>query len=434
VEAVKRGVTSLVVCSTSFVTLGRRQLAALGAPDTPIAVIPHPFGLRTRDEVRKIAEQCVDEIARLALGGSDKTQRIPKAHSSADRAQQIEVPEDLEAFNAFCEERRWSDGLPLVAPTPERVERMLGATPRALQDVVATVAPGFGTASVEAIAINAVMAGCRPEYLPVLIAAVEAATERSFNLQGIQATTNPVAPWIIVNGPIARTLGINSAMNCLGQGTRANATIGRALRLVLQNIGGALPGEMDRATHGQPGKHTFCCAENEAQNPWEPLHVERGFDAAQSTVTVVGAAGTHNFNSHAKDANDLLKVFADSLRFPTSNDYHFGGQPWLVMSPEHADIMERGALAKSDVKRRLWDESKMAASRFAVKDYLRAQHTRRPELGEIGPETLLPISVEAEEIGIVVAGGPGTHSMYVPTFGQTRAVTRLIDASAHDAR
>ncbi|MEN3354566.1 MAG: hypothetical protein V7640_2724, partial [Betaproteobacteria bacterium] len=204
--------------------------------------------------------------------------------------------------------------------------------------------------------------------------------------------------------------------------------IGRALRLILQNIGGALPGEMDRATHGQPGKHTFCCAENETENPWEPLHVERGFDAAQSTVTVVGAAGTHNFNSHAKDANDLLKVFADSLRFPTSNDYHFGGQPWLVMSPEHADIMKRGALAKSDVKRRLWDESKMVASRFAVKDYLRAQHTRRPELGEIGPETLLPISVEAEEIGIIVAGGPGTHSVYVPTFGQTRAVTRLIDA------
>jgi hypothetical protein len=422
----------MVICSTSFVTLGRTQLTALGALDTPIAVIPHPFGLRTRDEVRKIAEKCVDEIARLALGGSDETQRDLAVRPSADRARQIEVPEDLEAFNAFCEERRWSDGLPLVPPTPERVKRMLGAARCAPQDIVATVAPGFGSATVEAIAINAVMAGCRPVYLPVVIAAVEAATEQRFNLQGIQATTNPVTPWIIVNGPIARMLGINGGMNCLGQGTRANATIGRALRLILQNVGGALPGEMDRATHGQPGKYTFCCAENEAENPWEPLHVERGFDAAQSTVTVVGAAGTHNFNSHAKDANDLLKVFADSLRFPTSNDYHFGGQPWLVISPEHADIMKRGGLTKSDVKRRLWEMSTMAASRFAMKDYVRAQHTRRPERGEIGPETLLPISVEAEEIGIIVAGGPGTHSVYVPTFGQTRAVTRLIDATAHE--
>ena len=139
-------------------------------------------------------------------------------------------------------------------------------------EVVARVAPGFGEASVERIAINAVMAGCRPEYLPVLIAAVEAVAEQPFNIQGIQATTNSAAPWIIVNGPLAKTLNINSGLNCLGQGARANATLGRALRLILQNIGGALPGDMDRSTQGQPGKYSFCCAENEAESPWEPLH------------------------------------------------------------------------------------------------------------------------------------------------------------------
>ena len=420
----------MVVCSTSFITLGRTQLKALGAPDTPIAIIPHPFGLRTRAEVRGIAEKCVDEIARLALGGTDETQRSVMTTSRTRGAQRIEVPEDLEAFNALCDERRWSDGLPLVPPTPGRVERMIDATRRRPQDVVASVAPGFGTATVEAIAVNAVMAGCRPEYLPVVIAAVEAAAEKSFNLQGIQATTNPVAPWIIVNGPIVSRLGINAGMNCMGQGTRANATIGCALRLILQNIGGAMPGEMDRATHGQPGKHTFCCAENEAQNPWEPLHVERGFELEQSTVTVVGAAGTHNLNSHAKEADDLLKVIADSLCFPTSNDYHFGGEPWIVISPEHSEIMKRAGLAKADVKRRLWVQSKMVANRYAAKDYARAQHTRRPELGEIGPDTLVPISARPDEIGIVVAGGPGTHSVYVPTFGQTRAVTRAVESSA----
>ncbi len=157
------------------------------------------------------------------------------------------------------------------------------------------------------------------------------------------------------------------------------------------------------------------------------MHVERGFERAQSTVTVVGAAGTSNLNSHAKDADDLLKVIADSLRFPTSNDYHFGGQPWIAISPEHAHIMQRGGLSKIEVKRRLWNESKIAAGRFAAKDYARLQHTRKPELGEIDVDTLLPVSVTFDEIGIVVAGGPGTHSVYVPTFGQTRAVTRLID-------
>ena len=417
----------MVICSTSFITLGRNQLRALGAPDTPIAVIPHPFGLRSRDEVRAIAEACVEEIARLSLGGADATQRDTKTVSTSSRAREIEAPDDVEAFNALAEDRRWSDGLPLVPPTPERVARMLEGTRRAALDVVASVAPGFGTATVETIAINAVMAGCIPAYLPLVIAAVEAAADKRFNLQGIQATTNPVAPWIIVNGPVARRLGINAGANCLGQGTRANSTIGRALRLVLQNAGGALPGEMDRATHGQPGKHTFCCAENESENPWEPLHVERGLESGESAVTVVGAAGTHNFNSHAKDAGDLLRVIADSMRFPTSNDYHFGGQPWIALSPEHAEIMKRAGLSKADVKRRLWEQSKMLARRYAAKDYMRVEHTRRAELGEIGPDTALPISVTAEEIGIVVAGGPGTHSVYVPTFGQTRAVTRKID-------
>ena len=416
-----------MICSTAFQTLGRAQLKALGCPDAPIALMPHPFGLRTRSEVRSLAETIVGDIARLA------TSTQQRADSGALTAPQpalcIEAPEDFDAFNQFCEERRWSDGLPLVPPTPERVQRALAATRRGAQDVVANVAPSYGTATVEAIAVNAVMAGCRPEYLPVLIAAVEAAAERRFNLQGIQATTNSATPWIIVNGPIARTLGINAGVNCLGQGSRANATIGRALRLVMQNVGGALPGGMDRATHGQPGKHTFCCAENEAENPWEPLHVELGFERSQSTVTVVGAAGTVNLNSHAKDADDLLKVLADSLVFPTSNDYHFGGQPWLVISPEHAEILHRGGLSKAAVKRRLWEQSKMKADRYAAKDYARVQHTRKPEVGEIGPVTMLPISVSPDDIGIVVAGGPGTHTVYVPTFGQTRAATRAVDES-----
>lgn len=409
-------------------TLGRAQLNSLGRPDLPIAVIPHPFGLRTRDEIRQLAGTCVEDIARLALGvGGNAAGRLAVAgHEVVARAASLAVPEDLLAFNEECERRRWSDGLPLIPPTVERVERMLLGTRRAPTEVVAHLAPGFGVASIERIAINAVMAGCRPEYLPVLIAAVEAVTDRSFNLQGIQATTNPATPWIVVNGPIAGRLRINSKLNCLGQGSWANATLGRALRLVLQNIGGALPGDMDRATHGQPGKHTFCCAENEAESPWAPLHVERGFAPDESTVTVIGAAGTLNMNSHAKDAGDLLRAIADSMTFPTSNDYHFAGEPWLIISPEHAEVLNRGGLSKKGVKQQLWEQSKMFASRFAARDYDRARHTRSGELGGFAPDTRVPISLSPDEVGIIVAGGPGTHSVYVPTFGQTRAVSRRI--------
>jgi hypothetical protein len=423
------GIAGITVCSTAFETLGRAQARALGCPDLRLAIIPHPFGLRTREEVREIAARCAEDIDRLVReAGAVAVQPQPQG-SRAGRARRVEAPDDHEDFNDFCRDRRWSDGLPLVPPTPVRVEAMLRHTRRAPDDIVAAVAPAYGAATIEGIAVNAVMAGCDPHSLPLLVAAVEALCDPAFNLQGIQATTNPVAPWIIVNGPVARELGVNGGVNCLGQGTRANATIGRAVRLILQNIGGALPGEMDRATQGQPGKFTFCCAENEDANPWEPLHVERGFARERSTVTVVGAAGTLNMNSHAKDADDLLRVIADTLAHPTSNDYYFGGEPWVILSPEHAEVLKLAGLTKTQVKHRLWEASRMAASRLAAKDFARVQHTRGAELGRMTAATLVPAAPDAGGIGIIVAGGPGTHSIYVPTFGQTRAVTRPLDTN-----
>ena len=243
---------AITVCSDQFIVLGRKQLKALSAEGHPIAVIPHPFGLRTRDEVRAIAEQCVADIARIAVDPKAGALAGGKAAGRPARAARIEAPEDADEFDKFCIDRKWSDGLPLRPPTLDKVERMIAASGRAPDEVVAVVQPGFGAATVEGIAINAVMAGCRPEYIRTLIAAVEAFTDRRFNLQGIQATTNPATAMILVNGPVAREIGVNGHLNCLGQGTWANATLGRALRLVMQNIGRALPGEMDRATHGQP--------------------------------------------------------------------------------------------------------------------------------------------------------------------------------------
>jgi hypothetical protein len=349
--------------------------------------------------------------------------------AATESAARFEAADDLDAINRLYREKRWGDGLPIVPPTPERVERMLKHTKRARDEVVATVAPGYGAATVELIAINCVLAGCDPEYLPVLIAATEAVADPAFNLQGIQATTNPVAAWVIVNGPIAARLGVNGGFNCLGQGDWANATIGRAMRLILQNIGGALPGEMDRATQGQPGKFTFCCAENEAASPWEPLHVERGYAKDASTVTVVGAEGTMNMNTHAKEAQELLRVFAETMIHPPSNEYIHGGEPWIVVSPEHAEILHRGGLSKRDVKLRLWELSKMPAGSLSVKDLLRARESRTDELGELKPDTLLTIASLPEEVQILVAGGPGTHSIFIPSFGNTHAATRKIESA-----
>ncbi len=415
------------MCSSSFVGLGRAQQKALGSPDLPIAVVPHPFGTRSRDELRQIAGQCADEIARLLCesgpGGPPAARQNAPA---APRAALIEAPGDLAELNKFYIQRRWGDGLPLVAPTQEAVERMLRHVRRAPDEVVATIAPGFGAATLEYIAINAVMAGCYPEYLPVLVAAAEAVATPRFHLQAIQATTNPAAVWLIVNGPIAKWLDINGGSNCLGQGTWANATLGRALRLVLQNIGRALPGEMDRATQGQPGKYTFCCAENADASPWEPLHVERGLPADASAVTVVGALGTWSMNMTAAGAEEVLAMIADTMQYPASSDYVYGGAPFILLSPQHANLFHAAGWSKADVKRRLWAQSKLRAGRARGNEFGRTATGRRAELGEVGPDTMVPISEQAEDISIVVAGGPGSHSVFVPVSAHTRSVTREV--------
>jgi len=426
VEVSKRGRIGLTVCSTSFQGLGRAQSKALGVPDLPIAVIPHPFGTRKRDELRDIAAKAAAEIAGLLCETASSGKSTLQDSMPLTRARLIEAPADFETLNEFYIGRRWADGLLITPPTQERVERMLRHTKRAPDEVVATIQPGMGAAIVEYIAINAVMAGCRPEYLPVLIAAAEAVAQPQFRLQSIQSTTNPAAVWLIVNGPIAKWLEVNSGHNCLGQGTWANATLGRALRLMLMNIGRALPGDMDQATQGQPGKYSFCCAENEAASPWEPLHVERGFSRDTSTVTVVGALGTWSMNMTAKNADEVLAMIADTMQYPASSDYVYGGAPFIVLSPQHANVFHAAGLTKADVKQRLWEASKMRAGRSRGSEFDRTVTARRAELGEITPETMVPVSEKPEHISIVVAGGAGSHSVFVPVSAHTRSVTKEV--------
>lgn len=394
-----------------------------------MALIPHPFGTRSRNELKEIAAKCADDISRLLCEAAPARATAPVVALAAPRAKLIETPADLDEFNKFYIKRRWGDGLIIAPPTQDAVQRMLRHTNRAPDEVVATIAPGMGAATVEYIAIQGVMAGCYPEYLPVLIAAAEAAGTRQFHLQAIQSTTNPSAVWLIVNGPIATWLELNSGAGCLGPGTWANATLGRALRLILLNIGGALPGEMDKATQGQPAKYTFCCAENEAASPWEPLHVERGFAPDTNTVTVVGALGTWSMNMTAKKGEEVLAMIADTMQYPASSDYMYGGAPFIVLSPQHANLFHREGWSKGEVKQRLWDASKIRAGRSKGSEFERMATGRRAELGEIGPNSMVPISEKADDISIVVAGGPGSHSMFVPVSAHTRSVTKEIELS-----
>jgi len=237
-----------------------------------------------------------------------------------------------------CYERGWTDGLPVIPPTPARVLRMLQGTTRRPDEIIGRVPPDLAPCTVEKVAINAVMAGCKPEYLPVVLAAVEAALIDEFGMHGLLCTTMFGSPVVIVNGPIVQRVGLNSGINAMGQGNRANATIGRALQLVIRNVGGGRPGETDRSTLGNPGKYSFCFAEAEVPG-WESLAVERGFSRQASTVTLFPGEGVQGVvDQKSRTPESLARTFAACLRAVDHPKLAMAGDALLVVSPEHSRV------------------------------------------------------------------------------------------------
>ena len=329
--------------------------------------------------------------------------------------------------------RGWGDGLPVVAPTADRIERMLAGRAPEADRVLCELPPLFAAVTWRDIAVNAVLAGCRPEYLPVIAAAVEALAAPEFNLVGIATTTGSAATAVIVNGPIARSIGMNAAANVLGPGNRANATIGRAVRLVLQNVGGARPGEIDMATLGQPAKYTFCMAENESESAWTPLHVERGFAPQDDVVTVAGTAGiVEVVDSSSRDCDELAQTFAHSMRIAGTlggGAMLGGGEPLLVMPPEQARMLAQAGCSKAQFKARVWEKAVMPMAELspAVRAHLlgRLGDAASPERAD----AMLRVAAKPDDITIVVAGGVGIKAAYIPTWGgSTRAVSRQVRA------
>ncbi|RJP23315.1 MAG: hypothetical protein C4520_06495 [Candidatus Abyssobacteria bacterium SURF_5] len=331
---------------------------------------------------------------------------------------------DADAQQEFFYGKGWTDGLPVIPPTRERVEAMLLAAGREPEEVLGEFPPVYAAATVEKIATNTVMAGCLPSYFPVVLAAVEAMMEDQFNLYGIQTTTHPCSPLIIVNGPLARELGINSKGNCFGQGSRANAVIGRAVRLAMQNVGGGIPGELDKATMGHPGKYSYCMAENEEESPWEPLHVERGFDRTASTVTVVAAEPPHNINDHGSTtAEAVLTTICGAIGSAGNNNLYRVGDLFVVLGPEHAATIAAGGFSKKDVQEYIFEHARVSTRKMSAEQLSHIQAGREDF---VEPDGTLRVAQMAGAINVIVAGGPGKHSMWIPTFGITYSVTRAI--------
>ncbi len=248
-------------------------------------------------------------------------------------------------------DREWSDGLPVVPPTEVRVYRMLQGTKRDPHEIIGSMPPDYRPCTVEKVAVNAVMAGCKPEYMPVLLAAVEAALDDAFCLHGVIATTMFIGPIVIVNGPIAKAIGMNSGINALGQGNRANSTIGRALQLTIRNLGGGKPGGVDRATLGNPGKLGFCFAENEDDSCWELLAIERGVAPGKSAVTLYGGYGvTGIVDQTSRTPESLTASFAAGLRAVYHPKSFPGPDAFLVMAPDHQRLYREAGWSKAKFK------------------------------------------------------------------------------------
>jgi hypothetical protein len=248
-----------------------------------------------------------------------------------------------------------TDGLPVVPPTRERVERMLAGTRRDRAELAGDMPPNYGRATVERVAVNAVMAGCRPEYLPVVLAAVEAACDPAFALHGMSTSTHFSAPLIVINGPIRTRLEVNCSFGVFGPGYRANATIGRALRLAMINIGGAKPGETSMSTFGHPGRYTYCIGEFEEVSPWPALAVERGVEPGRSAVTLFAGEAPHGISDHA---SRTARALAGSIGWTMSglwNIKHFPlySHTMVVVGPEHARVFADDGWSKDDLKRHL---------------------------------------------------------------------------------
>src|SRR5258706_12242236 len=332
----------------------------------------------------------------------------------------LELEDSWESINDWFLAHDLTDGLPVVPPTQARVKAMTDYVERALgwepPDVIGTLAPKQGRATVEKIAANAVMAGCLPEYMPVLLACVKAVAAPQFNLDAVQTSTHNTSPLPVVNGPVRAAIDLNSGYNYTGSRWRSTSTIGRALQLTMINVGGT-PGSINIHTQGHIARFAHCIAENEEENPWQPLHVERGYAADTSVVTVIPAcpAAMIDDNGGSQTAQELLRTVALSIPYIGNRNTNGEGQPLLILCPQHARLLANGGFSKADVKRYIWEHGRLPFGSIPRGNLTNFSKKILAEFDGGDPAAGVPIAEKPEDIVIVVMGGTGTHSLSVQT-------------------
>lgn len=336
--------------------------------------------------------------------------------------------EDVLDLIEDCYGRGWTDGLPVIPPTCAGLDRMLRGGRRDPQELLGTLPPKDGPLTVEKVAINALMAGCKPEYMPVVLAAAQAIADPLFNLRFNSRSTRGPAPLIVVNGPIRNEIGINCRSNVFGPGWRANATIGRAIRLLIRNVGGAIPGELDRATLGHPGKYTYCIGEDEEHSPWQPLHVERGFDKQANVVTVISCEGPNQFGVPQGGGERILEALVETLaslmRF--SSYYRGVGDVTIVFDTDQRSALVAAGYSKADVRRYIFENTWRTVNDIRTIGSPLVQETDQSPVND-----RVRLFTSEETIYLIAAGAGNRFGAFMPTWrsvpGVSQPVSRLVE-------
>lgn len=410
-----------------FIKLAEFEAEAKGCKGLAKVEVPFPMGGIKKEQAHQHLTAAFQQVVDGLLSPSTLDEYV-----TGSIGKFIEFESDnIDEINSYFVENDWTDGLPVIPPTVERVERMLAKTKRDPNEVIGLMPPFWRETTVENVAVNCVMAGCSPDYFELMLTTVEAMLDKDFNLYGVQTTTNPAGPMVIVNGPARKELGIHSGIGLFGPGWHANATIGRAVRLMLFNIGGARPGIGDMSTLGNPAKYTACIAEFEEESPWESLHVERGFAKDQSTVTVAATTAPYNVIHLGSNAEIYLDELTDVLLLTASNFLIFEMQPVIVISPVHAKMLSEKGYNKQKIREVLWKKARVDLDTFDAKTIEAIQAWKSNCIVDENGKKVVYIAKNPEDIVIVHAGGYGEHSAVMGTFTRSKVTTRAIENSTH---
>jgi hypothetical protein len=413
------GIPVVLVVSSEFTSLVDALGAAKGVRLRTVVIPANPETVDADTALSLLDRAYQPIVDALLTPGEPGRQHKPGAGKA------VLHYDDEDAALEACHENGWTDGLPVVLPTAGRVAAMLAALgDRDGEAVVAAMPPSGYAVTSRVLTANAVMAGCLPAHLPVLTALVRAVCVPDFNLTGIATTTGPSTPFAVVSGRAAGRAGLNAGRGALGPGWRANASIGRALRLLIANAGGARPGEVSKSIMGQPGRYTMCVAENAADSPWEPLHVTLGLAASDSAVTALGATGTMNVLTPRSNVDAMLTVLGDSLAYLGNPNVVMGkGTVAVLVTPGHAAAMARARLSKADVAAEIWARSAIPVGRFPASALPDPPYEFIEHDGHV-----YPVAGPAQIYVIVVGGPEPTHATVVPSHPSCQPVTERIQA------